>query len=177
MRDRDADRCYNFRVLRRVREIFGYRIRASDGEIGHAYNFYFDDATWTVRYVIVNTGDWLHSRRVLISPLAVSEPDFEQGLLPVRLSRIQVENCPPVENDMPVSRREEMAMAAHFGWPAYWAFSAPSDLPEPVPAGNPGLRSVREVLGYRVQASDGDIGHVDDFFVDDHGWRIPSSTR
>ena len=163
---------YNSHMLLRAREMFGYSIRASDGEIGHAYNLYFDDETWGVRYLVVETGDWLNTRRVLISPAMVCGNEPESRIMPVRLSRIQVQASPPVEADMPVSRREEISMAVHYGWPSYWSPAAPSHPALDELGGNPHLRSVREVIGYGIRASDGEVGHVEDFFVSDDEWRI-----
>ncbi|MDP9310826.1 MAG: PRC-barrel domain-containing protein [Chloroflexota bacterium] len=38
--------------------------------------------------------------------------------------------------------------------------------------GDPHLRSTEEVIGYTIQARDGDIGQVDDFLVDDETWTL-----
>jgi sporulation protein YlmC with PRC-barrel domain len=55
-------------MLRNIKDLIGFRIAAKDGEIGKVKDFYFDDETWTIRYLIVKTGDWLSTREVLISP-------------------------------------------------------------------------------------------------------------
>jgi uncharacterized protein YrrD len=159
-------------MLRSVQEMFGYRIVATDGELGRAYNFYFDDTLWCVRYLVVETGEWLNSRRVLISPVALGQPDWNYRRFPVNLARQQVQDSPGVDADMPVSRQQEIAMNSYYGWPAYWSFPAEPGALAPGSAGDPNLRSVREVIGYRIHAADGEIGHVDDFIVDDHGWAL-----
>jgi len=37
---------------------------------------------------------------------------------------------------------------------------------------DPHLRSTRDVSGHHIQAADGEIGHVDDFIIDDETWAI-----
>ena len=40
------------------------------------------------------------------------------------------------------------------------------------PSGDSHLRGCKAVIGYHIHATDGDIGHVEDFIVDDHAWAI-----
>jgi len=170
-------------MLRSAHGLFGHTISARDGEIGKVHNFLFDDQLWIVRYLVAETGGWLSSRRVLISPLAFGQPDWEQRLLPVSLSKDQVRDSPDVDTDKPVSRQQEILMNRYYGWPYYWTvepfpvsvgFTAPSIDPTPPeqPLGDPHLRSVREVIGYHILASDGEIGHVRDFIVEDRTWAV-----
>jgi hypothetical protein len=63
-------------MLRNLKDLENYAIRATDGDIGHVKDFYFDDEAWAVRYLIVETGGWLSSRKVLISPIAVGKTDW-----------------------------------------------------------------------------------------------------
>ena len=176
-------------MLRSLNEIIGYRIEASDGELGRAKDFSFDDLSWVVRYLVVDTGGWLQDRQVLISPQAMREPDWARGDIPVALTRVQVENSPGIESDLPVSRQHERRLAEYYRWPPYWqqqdaSLGIPA-LMMPVPtevaveesgeddtAGDPDLRSVKEVTGYRIHASDGEIGHVAEFIVQTEGWVI-----
>ncbi len=159
-------------MLRNVEEIFGYTILATDGEIGRAYNFYFDDTHWSIRYLVVEAGDWLNSRRVLISPVALGQPDWSYRTFSVNLSKRQVQESPGVDADMPVSRQQEIAMNRHYGWPAYWSLPGEPGLPTPDVGGDPNLRSVREILGYRIHAAGGEIGHIDDLILDDRDWVV-----
>jgi hypothetical protein len=46
---------------------------------------------------------------------------------------------------------------------------------EPIPSEHPAdphLRSTQEMGGYNIQAADGEIGHVEDFIIDDETWAI-----
>ena len=176
-----------FRTLDGLR---GLKIKAQDGDIGHIEDFLFDDATWTIRYLIVDTGPWLFGREVLISPQAVGRMQEEDDFLPVNLTKEQVENSPDVELDQPISRQMEEAMQAHYGWQNYWMSlplgtrvgapvtpppGAPAETPDDTAAnapGDPHLRSVDEVVGYDIVARGGNVGRVDDFMVDDEDWTI-----
>ncbi len=46
-------------MLRKPKDLNGYKLDARDGEIGEVKEFYFDDQSWTVRYLIADTGGWL----------------------------------------------------------------------------------------------------------------------
>ncbi|MEO8036426.1 MAG: PRC-barrel domain-containing protein, partial [Acidobacteriota bacterium] len=104
-------------MLRRANDLERYKVRATDGEIGDVDEFYFDDATWTLRYLVVETGSWLLKRRVLVAPESFGPPDWPAREFPVDLTREQVKDSPTIEMDKPVSRQHEMAYRAHFGWP------------------------------------------------------------
>ena len=173
-------------MLGRAKEIRGYHLQATDGEIGKVKDFFFDDVLWTVRHIIADTGSWLASRKVLISPHAIRQVDHQHRLLHVGLTRAQIENSPPIEADQPVSTRREMEYYKYFGWPWYGtdivgAPLYPVALPSVPPVndqldaeqhGDPHLRSVHEVTGYHVHAIDVELGHIDDFYLDETSWTI-----
>ncbi|GMU21733.1 MAG: hypothetical protein AMXMBFR13_18230 [Phycisphaerae bacterium] len=191
-------------MLHRTHDLRGHKLGAIDGEIGRVEDFYFDDHSWRIRYLVADTGTWLSGRLVLISPAALGHTDWGSGVLPVHLSREQIENSPPIESEPTVSRQREKELANYYGWPIYWApppgayaGGTPTAVPEavePYPygtagpnvvvrekadrpgvaprTGDPHLRGAREVSGYYIEARDGDIGHVDDFIVDDDEWLI-----
>ncbi len=81
-------------MLRQVKELNGYKLGARDGEIGHAREFYFEDVNWTVRYLVADTGNWLVGRRVLISPYALDPVRQDDKIIPVELTKKQIENAP-----------------------------------------------------------------------------------
>lgn len=163
-------------MLRSIKNLGGYTLQATDGEVGKVREFYFDDQTWTVRYLVADTGNWLVGRLVLLSMASLGNPDWERKLFPVNLRKAQVEKSPPIEADEPVSRQMELDLHSYYGWPPYWnasAYIAAARVnAQQDRAGDPHLRSTREVIGYHIQATDGEIGHVDDFVVDDEVWVI-----
>ena len=174
-------------MLRSAKALLNYRLLATNGKIGTVDDFLFDDDEWTVRYLVASTGGWLKGRLVLISPAALRRPDWQAREFPVDLTQKQIEESPSILSDAPVARQKEVELARHYNWPVYWAIdglggfgAAPIVAPLGGPQaesrladeGNPHLRGVREVRGYRIHATDGDIGHVDDFIVDDERWKF-----
>jgi uncharacterized protein YrrD len=176
-------------MLKSVHSLKGLTIQATDGEIGKVVEFYFDDAHWTVRYLVVNTGGWLDERLVLISPMFVGDADWDSRRLHVRLTKQQVENSPDVDTQKPVSRQHEAEYLNYYGYPSYWgdsglwgsAFSpsmllaVPAFTPTSVPeneAADSHLRSTQAVTGSEIEATDGELGHVADFILDLDTWAI-----
>lgn len=175
-----------------VKQLEGYSIHAKDGEIGKVDEFYFDDEQWTIRYLVVETGSWLLERRVLISPVLFGSMDRGGKAFSVGLTKKQVEGSPDIDTHKPVSRQQEIELGNYYNWPSYWAAAGLNSagapvLPVPlipVESPSPGahqkiqeqgdqhLRSTHEVIGYRIQATDGELGHVDDFLVEDDSWTI-----
>lgn len=175
-------------MLRSVKKVEGYVLQAENGEIGRCKDFLFDDELWTIRYMVADTSKWLPGKKVLVSPISLGEPDWTSRLFPVRLSKKQIEKAPELDEHAPVSRQYEIKYYAYYGWPLYFEGAVVWGLHEyPGPLytekkkesveieqenGDPHLRSAREVMGYHIQARDGDIGHVEDFIVDDQTWTI-----
>lgn len=171
--------------LRSVQELYGKKLGASDGEIGHVKDFYFDDQTWTVRYLVADTGGWLAGRRVLISPHSLGQPDPEGKVLPVNLTRKKIEESPSIFEHEPVTRQQEEEYSRHYGYPYYaesWPLSGLTSYPVIAPPPpltdkekskmDSHLRSTRAVAGYSVEASDGVVGEITDFMFDAMTWVI-----
>jgi hypothetical protein len=107
-------------MLRDLKNMDGFSIAATDGDVGFATDFYFDDKSWVIRYLVVETGTWLSKRKVLISPMAIGEPNWKFATFPARLTREQVRNSPAIDTHKPVSRQHEMEYSSFFGYPYYW---------------------------------------------------------
>ena len=181
-------------MMRNVKDLRGYAIRATDGVIGTVDDFYFDDEEWNIRYLVVDTGKWLSGRKVLISPSAIGSPDWMLQELPVALTKSQVTGSPDIDTRRPVSRQHEAEYSRYYGYPYYWggagfwgmgaypgSLTAEDAINEelraaathsPRTADDCHLRSSNAVIGDQVHATDGDIGHVEDLLVDDQTWAI-----
>jgi hypothetical protein len=107
-------------MLRDTKDMVGFTIAATDGGIGFATDFYFDDKAWVIRYLVVETGTWLSDRKVLISPLAIGEPNWKFETFPARLTREQVRNSPDIDTNQPVSRQHEQEYSSFYSYPYYW---------------------------------------------------------
>ncbi len=168
--------------------MIGYAIRATDGDLGKVKEFYFDDVTWTIRYMVAETGSWLSGRKVLISLAALGKPDWGSRTFSVNLTCAQVRNSPPIDTERPVYRQHEVELQKYYQWPTYWERSYSDtlgitppplveiplvpDASEPARQDDPHLRSTRQIIGYRIHAIDGEIGQVTDFIVDEENWAL-----
>lgn len=178
-------------MWRSVVSLVGYRTEATDGPLGKVRDFYFDDHSWTIRYLVLDTGVWLPGRQVLVSPETFESPDWERRRFPLHLTKRQIENSPAVDIDKPVSRQQEERLTSYFGWTPYWTTlptaGAGVDATVRNPAipelerrrletgdreQDPHLRSVGEVAGHRLHALDGYLGKIEDFIVNDADWTI-----
>ena len=183
-------------MLIRLTALSNWKVEAIDGDIGAVVDVFFDDERWHARYLVVETGGWLSSKRVLLSPASVRRPVAAIGVLHVGLTRESIASSPDVDTHKPVSRHYEIAHALHYGYPQDWAgpmMWGAGVYPGVVPvATKPGqttenealaraeeqaarhshLRSAVELIGYEVRASDGDAGDLDDLAIEDETWRI-----
>jgi len=178
-------------MLLQTKDLQDLAIGATDGKIGDVKDIYFDDKAWVIRYLVVDTGSWLSSRKVLISPIATGQPDWSTKLLPVSLTREQVKNSPDIDTDMPVTRQHEANYHDYYIYPYYWGdvglwglggyanvqmpddnSSAQTRTEAHQSDSDPHLRSCKAVVGYSIEASDGEIGHVHGMLVDDESWSI-----
>jgi hypothetical protein len=170
-------------------------IAATDGDIGRASDFYFDDEKWTIRYLVLDTPNRLSGRSVLISPIAIEKAGWDSKRIYVTLNSEQVLNSPSIESDQPVSRQWETQYYAFYRWPTYWPGPGlwgawptpmgaaratyvpppelgPSEAGPATSSGDSHLRSAQDVLGYEVEARDGSAGSVEDFLLDEWTWEI-----
>lgn len=185
-------------MLRKVTDLNGYSLIATDGELGKVKDVFFDDEKWTIRYLVVETGSWLNSRRVLISPYLVSQVNGGDQTIAVRLTQEQVRNSPDIDTHQPISRQMEGDFSRYYGLGNYWIGPElwgtggypilgstelegggylPSRAEELIreTSDNPDdyhLRSAEDVKGYHIQGTDEEIGHVQDFLFDDETWAM-----
>src|SRR5665213_762631 len=118
--DRRCANCTRWRerktMLINTKQLKGLTIRASDGEFGKVDQVYFDDETWGIRYLTVETG----AREVLISPISIVRTDWQVRRLDVALTKKQMENSPDIDTHKPVSRQHEAEYYGYYGYPFYW---------------------------------------------------------
>jgi hypothetical protein len=187
-------------MLRSIKDLEDCTIGATDGIIGRVRDFYFDDEAWVIRYLVVGAGEGGPQRRVLISPISIGKPNWSEKILPVSLTRKQVADSPDIDTDKPVSRQQEMGYLGYYGYGSYWGGGGlwgAGIYPDVLQGGlqstksrtdkvagqgasfvgphqhdDPHLRSSNDVMRYYVHASDGELGHVQGFLVDERSWAI-----
>ena len=180
-------------MLRKTSTLTGCSIHAKDGDIGIVSDLLFDDESWSVRWLVVETGSWLTGRKVLLPSSQLMRLIGDARTIPVDLTMAQVEASPDIDTEKPVTRQMESSVFGYYGLPTYWpigvgAWPAPmgyapvyasptrptdgDDILRQADRGDPHLRSANEVTGYYVWGSDDDIGHVEDFLIDAENWAI-----
>ena len=179
-------------MLLAVSALKGYAILASDGRIGSVSDVLFDDESWRLRWLVVDTGTWLSERQILVHPSAIGQVDHDRQELPVRMSKAQIERSPNIARDRPVSLQMQGQLYDYYGWDPVWggsgyfggglgmmgssAYSGMGAPPVPnghaADDGDPHLRSTTTVTGSHIQATDGEIGHVENMLIDDASWDI-----
>ena len=179
-------------MLHKLHNLIGQSVLAKEGEIGKVEEFYFDDQIWIIRYLILKTGHWLNGRRILIPPIAILNNSFRTGSFQVNLSKEQIRVSPEINTDKPVSRQQEIELYGHYSWQGYWeSCFYEGGLEETVDTssgiGNKiandssqnkkvsidiHLRSSIQVTGYPLLGTDGEIGEVEDFIIDDTDWQL-----
>ncbi len=186
-------------MLQVISPLKGFSIEASDGKMGTVVDFLFDDTSWKVRWLVVDCGNWLTGRKVLIHPSAILQEDLERQQFVVALTKAQVEGSPELAQDQPVSQQMETQLYDYYGWDPHWGGANLAGIPgamasplmgppylgfgsaDETEAGaqgpamreaDPHLRSFGEVTGYRVHAVDGEIGHIENLMLDDADWSV-----
>lgn len=173
-------------MLIKAKTLKGYKLDSKNGEIGKVKEFYFDDKHWTIRYMVADTGNWLIDNQVLISPYALAAVNKEEENISVNLTKKQIEDSPSLNSDKPVSKQFEEDLHGYYGWPTYWSGTNMwGDYPYIIHDSNewkasneneqtwdPNLRSSNFITGQKIQATDGEVGHVEDFIIDDETWAI-----
>ena len=182
-------------MLDKLTELQGRHVSATDGDVGKVITVFFDDASWVVRYLVVDTGSWFSRHEVLISPYSVVHPLAPGKHIDVSLTRQKIKDSPNIDTQQPVSRQHEYDYMSYYQYPAYWQGDSfwgmgaypvlPMNWPTPeklaaddaqrqhnIESADNHLRSGAKVMGYDIQASDGSIGHIEDFVFDDSSWVI-----
>lgn len=184
-------------MLQVISALKGFAIEATDGRIGTVVDFLFDDRSWKVLWLVVDTESWLKGRKVLIHPSAISYAGLDHEQFEVRLTKAQVRGSPELFEHQPVSAQMQARLYDHYDWDPLWggpylggvmgAMASPMMEPpylgfqtgaessfgiDDSELGDPHLRSIVEVIGYHIHAVDGPIGHVENFMFDSDDWTL-----
>ncbi len=180
-------------MLRTIKELSGYTVRTLDGDLGKVETFYFDDNAWMIRYLAVRIPHDAKDRRILISPVSITGIEPREKQVNTGLTYEMILSSPMINEDVVVSREEEIALHDYFQWPYYWdEGDVPNTLPGDLTAvplvemaldvedqitsednqNKPHLRETSAIEDYVIQARDGEVGSVDDLIIEDQTWKI-----
>jgi uncharacterized protein YrrD len=178
-----------FVMLRTARQLEHCELRAPNGPAGHVTDLLLDPQRWTVRHLVVATGGWLEPHDVMV-PVDAFRPGGNERRIETTMNADEIVHCPSAE---PEAQSEGYAGSEYYDWPGYWgapgfgdgfliglsgwplppaALDAARRRATSVDAEREHERSAHALTGRRIEANDGEIGHIDDFVVDDASWRI-----
>jgi len=106
--------------LRSVKEVTGYHIQALDGEMGHVEEFIAEEPSWFIRYLVVDTRNWLPGRKVLVPPDWIEQLSWKDTKVSVDLPMELIKNSPEYDPSAPVNRQYEERLYDYYGRPKYW---------------------------------------------------------
>ena len=157
-------------MLLLTKQMHGALVEASDGKLGKLVDFLFDDRDWTIKNLVLDAGTWLNSRRVTLPPNLIRHKDWrDHRLMVTGLTRDQVLKSPNVETHVTVGDSTKLETATIMDWGLYWIHIV--DHPWQA-TDDPHLRNTEEVIKYHLRETDGRIGHVADFLIDEESWKI-----
>lgn len=178
-----------------LKDLKSCKIITTDDADGKVKDILFDENTWIIRYIEADFGMTFASRRLLIPRGLLKEVNLKDKAINISLTSDELKNCPKPEDDKPISRIFEEQLNRHYGTDIYWqnpdyntyggtSFGPYYNTPRiigttpPIVADDPenkmktSLQNFNEVEGYSIHVSDGKLGHVEDFIVDDNIWQI-----
>jgi uncharacterized protein YrrD len=107
--------------LRSSADVKGYDIQTTDDNIGHVVDFIFDEESWALRYLVVDTSNWWPGgRKVLISPTWIKSISWDLHSVSVRMTREQLKNSLMFDESLVLDRDYEQRLHAAYGEPGYW---------------------------------------------------------
>jgi len=175
-----------------VNNLVGCTVNVKDCELGKVNEFYFDDIAWSIRYLVVKAGNWMSERILLIPQAALGAADWKSGRFNINLTMKQVKNSPDIDTDKIITRQTEIDLFNYYSLHYYWgnefyarpiimdSFKSFTNLKMVAEEdefsqdlnNNQYLLSTNKVKGYNIHANDGEIGHVEDYILDDENWNL-----
>ena len=100
--------------LRSSTEVIGYDTRALDGLVGHIDDLLIDEENWTIRYLMINTRNWLPGDHVLVATAWVDQFSWEEGRVFVKLTKEAIKHC-PLFDETSITPQSEADLYRHHG--------------------------------------------------------------
>lgn len=106
--------------LRSTKDVSGHNFQATDGEIGHVDDFIINDDTWTIRYLVLDTKNWLPGKKILIATDWIECISWEESKVYLNLSRDTIKHVPEYDEDQVITRDYESQLYKHYNREGYW---------------------------------------------------------
>ena len=167
-----------------------FKLQTENGDAGQIHDLYFDDSSWAIKYVVIDSGGWFPGKRLILPVSEIDDAVEALQTIRVNLRREDIENGPGIDEVKPVSRQIVRTLLSHHKvlillptdnhYLPNWLIKilkAVSSQTEKMPApaaGHHQLRSAREIIGYNVIYNDEKIGFLSDLIVNTVDWTIPS---
>lgn len=168
-------------MLHRIKFLEGYTLWTNEGRYGKVHEFYFDKNNWSIRYLVADLGSWLQNKFVLIDSAYFGIPEKALKLFAVKLTKEQIDHSPDVHILGP-ALRADYDLTSYFTWPNYFDYpqqvlytsSTEQETRQKERPKNPveDLISSKETETFRIHASDGFIGHIDDLLAEEGTWEV-----
>lgn len=176
-------------MLHTLNDLGNFTVNAIDGYVGKVKDFYFDDRTWKIRYLVVESGTWLKNRKVLLQGDAIKYVSMENKTLTLDASMYDVKNGPSIDRDIAISPQSEIDYLSYYGYSFYRASSGVdvhgleqddgqiAEVFANVDSvrrqyGDRHLRSCKEIINYAIEAIDSEVGHLQGILFDDDTWSV-----
>lgn len=159
-----------------LKHMFGYDVCATDGKIGKVEDFFVEEGSWNLRYMIVRTGGVLSGERALSPIGCIVSTDVQRRRVNVAFSRAQAAAMVPPGEIRTVSAEMEDILKSLYGGADYRRDTGLVRLGCDISFANrpvSSLRSVREITTYRIETLDGPCGICTDFLSDPSNWTVP----
>ncbi len=175
-------------MLYTLNDLEQYTVNAADGYVGKIKDFYFDDRTWKLRYLVVETGIWLKNRKVLLPASAVKLVNKDDKQLSLDMSMYHVKNGPSIERDLSLKPQSEIDYLSYYGYSFYRGATEAHGFDKDAEAklaeifasvdavrrtyGDRHLRSCKEMINYDIEGSDSQVGYLQSMLFDEKDWSV-----
>ena len=106
--------------MRSCDEVLDYRIKSKDNKIGHVEDYIVDDDTWLIRYLVIDTRNWLPGRKVLVAVPWIEDVNWGETEVSVDMTKEEIKNSPEYDPSQPINREYEQTLYDFYGRPKYW---------------------------------------------------------
>lgn len=117
----ESDESGKDKHLRSADEIKGYHILTSDGKVGHVKNFLINTKTWRLRYMVIETGNWLVGKKILLSTNWVQDINWKEKTIKVDVTKAQIEKSPEYDQNSLISEVYEKQLFEFYGKLIDWS--------------------------------------------------------